>query len=807
VCFVLLLVLPVQAQETVLVELGSGVVFLDNRSDPGIGIAWTAKDYTNSWLPGTYGVGYGADTLVQTPVLSGTSSVYTRAEFTISDVSTVQTLFLGADFDDGYIAWINGQEVYRSPQMRDADSLPVPAWNTPALPLHESSNAAPPDYGVLINISSPGIGALENGTNVLAVGVWNGVLPSSDLVVVPQLVMNLPAPEPRGPYLQLGTPSSIMVRWRTSALEDSRVRYGSDPGSLTMTVDDLTPDMDHEVTLTGLDPDTVYYYSVGTTAGAVIAGGDADHFFRTSPPAGTRRPVRVWAVGDSGTANANARAVRDAYKSFTAGIHTDLWLMLGDNAYSSGTDDQYQAAVFETYPQILSQSVVWATLGNHDAVSASTLLLTGPYYESFTLPDGAQAGGISSGTEAYYSFDFANIHFICLNSQELNGPFVTDMMNWLQADLMDTSQDWTIAFWHHPPYSRGSHDSDDPADSGGRLDDMRQNVLPLLEAEGVDLVLSGHSHSYERSFLLGGHYGTSEEIVTDPSLKLDPGDGRITGDGAYEKPTAGPAAHEGAVYVVAGSSGKISGGDLNHPAMFLSLNLLGSVVLDVDGHRMDLTFLDDGALIQDQFTLVKDTGTAPLAGFFASPTLGAVPLSVDFTDQSTTNTASWSWDLDGDASPDSSAQHPGQVYSTPGTYTVSLTATNATGSHQETKAAYICASNGTPALVSGVAADLGSAIYTWDALALADHYDVVKGDLGLLASSGGDFSAAVAACLEEDGTDEEAADAALPGLGEGFFYLVRGQSLCDESGGYDSVGPGQAGSRDAEIQASAQACN
>ena len=90
---------------------------------------------------------------------------------------------------------------------------------------------------------------------------------------------------------------------------------------------------------------------------------------------------------------------------------------------------------------------------------------------------------------------------------------------------------------------------------------MRQNVLPILEAGGVDLVLTGHSHSYERSFLIDGHYGTSGHLGTGDHA-LDAGDGRTTagGDGAYIKPAGGPTPHEGAVYVVAGSSAKITAG-------------------------------------------------------------------------------------------------------------------------------------------------------------------------------------------------------------------------------------------------------
>src|SRR5216117_1053841 len=115
-------------------------------------------------------------------------------------------------------------------------------------------------------------------------------------------------------------------------------------------------------------------------------------------------------------ASTNQAAVRDAYLAFTGSRHTDLWLMLGDNAYPDGTDAQYQAAVFDMYPALLHNSPVWPTLGNHDGQSADSATQSGPYYDIFTLPTQAEAGGVASGTEAYYSFDYGNMHFVVLDS-------------------------------------------------------------------------------------------------------------------------------------------------------------------------------------------------------------------------------------------------------------------------------------------------------------------------------------------------------------------------------------------------------
>ena len=108
---------------------------------------------------------------------------------------------------------------------------------------------------------------------------------------------------------------------------------------------------------------------------------------------------------------------------------------------------------------------------------------------------------------------------------------------------------------------------------------MRQNALPILEAWGVDLVMSGHSHSYERSFLIDSHYGISDSLNLLTEV-LDGGDGSVGGDGAYVKPPVVAAEHAGAVYAVAGSSGKVSSlkPDAPHEAMYITLQALGSLV-------------------------------------------------------------------------------------------------------------------------------------------------------------------------------------------------------------------------------------
>jgi hypothetical protein len=568
------------------------MTYLANAADPGIASRWTAPGFDDSaWSAGFFPIGRDrqrdSSILPHSGIPGGAISIYARAEFSVADPAALDTMLLGGDYIGSLVVWINGVEVYRS---RELAPDPI-EWNTRRGPIESAPRL---NYESRRDITENGLPALHKGENVLAIGVWNDGDASSDLFLDPHVIVNSSLALPRGPYLQSGTATSIVVRWRTDESDDSRVDYGPAPDQLSSSVVDPAVTNEHVVTLSGLDPDSRYYYAVGTSA-EILAGGDAEHFFDTSPNAGDAKPTRIWIVGDSGTGNADALAVRDAYYEYSADRQTDLWLMLGDNAYPDGTDDEYQDAVFNMYPEMLRRSCLWPTLGNHDGHSADSATQSGVYYSIFTLPTQGEAGGVPSGTEAYYSFDFANIHFVVLDSHESSRSPSGPMLGWLDQDLASTSQDWIIAYWHHPPYSKGSHDSDDEL----QLVQMRKNAVPILEDHGVDLVLAGHSHSYERSFLMQGHYDDSDTL--DESMIIDGGDGRDDGDGRYDPSQAEP----GTIYTVAGSSGKISNGPLDHPVMIESLLVLGSVVLDISGTRLDALFIDDHGTERDYYTIDK----------------------------------------------------------------------------------------------------------------------------------------------------------------------------------------------------------
>ena len=429
----------------------------------------------------------------------------------------------------------------------------------------------------------------------------------------------------RGPYLQTGTSTSVIVKWRTSMTTDTKVNYGINLGSLNSTVSDPTLTTEHEITLTGLTPNTTYYYELADTDGVYLAE-DAAMFVKTAPIIATKQFVRAWVLGDAGTSGSDSygddqEQVRDAYYNYVANAsqspnQTDMMLFLGDNAYNSGTDNEYQKGFFNIYDEMLKKSVAWSTLGNHDGYSASSSSQTGPYYDIFSFPTNGEAGGTASGTEAYYSFDYANIHFIVLESYRLYND--ATQMSWVTSDIANTNQDWIVAIFHHPPYTKGSHNSDTETE----LVAMRENFLPILEAGGVDLILSGHSHSYERSKFIKGRTGSNNNDALDsgqPGAGVTIGaNGNLSGrddtaDGAYEK-TILP---EGAVYITTGSAGKATSGSIDHAAMYYSVLDIGSTILEVEddgagGQNMNVKFLSDdnhdyNFAINDYFTIHKSS--------------------------------------------------------------------------------------------------------------------------------------------------------------------------------------------------------
>ena len=420
----------------------------------------------------------------------------------------------------------------------------------------------------------------------------------------------------RGPYLQVASSTGILIRWRTDVSSRSKVRYGTTPGRLDKAVEDIKLLTEHQVKLGGLRPSTKYYYSVGGLRDTLQ--GDVNNFFVTLPEPGKAGHYRIAALGDCGDNSVNQRHVKEQLLKYLGPEELTAWILLGDNAYQDGTDSEFQSKFFNIYKNdLLKKYPMYPAPGNHDyhdtdmtANFAQETHQTA-YYQNFSMPTEGEAGGVPSHTQAFYSFDVGNIHFLSLDSYgkedkayrlyDTIGPQV----QWIKKDLAaNKNKGWVIAFWHHPPYTMGSHNSDKEEE----LVKIRENFIAIIERAGVDIVLNGHSHGYERSRLMMGHYGM-EKTFDAAKHNLSSSSGRNDGsnNSAPYKKTA--KNDKGTVYVLSGSAGKLGGKQAEYPhnAMYFSdADHGGSCVLDVQGNKLELKWICADGEIRDQFTMMKE---------------------------------------------------------------------------------------------------------------------------------------------------------------------------------------------------------
>lgn len=422
----------------------------------------------------------------------------------------------------------------------------------------------------------------------------------------------------RGPYLQAATNISIVVRWRTDVLNRSRVRYGTTDGQLDRKVDDSSLVTEHIVQLKGLAPGAKYFYSIGDFRDSLQ--GNSDNYFYTLPVPGENGVYRVGVFGDCGNNSPNQVQVRDQFIKYLGNNYMNAWILLGDNAYNTGTDLEYQTKFFNIYKDnLLKKYPLYPAPGNHDYydMSLSSKMSSNElsYFKNFSMPTNGEAGGVPSHNEAFYSFDIGNIHFISLDSDgRIDKKAMSDttsvQVQWLKKDLeANQNKGWVVAYWHHPPYSMGSHNSDKEKDLGR----IRENFIRIVERYNVDIVLCGHSHVYERSKLMKGYYGMEADFKAE-THNVSNSSGLYDGC-ANSCPYIKNEANTGVVYVVSGSAGSFGGKQTSfpHDAMFYSNNTEGgAVMLEVEGNRLDLKWICSDGVIRDRFTMMKNVNTKNL---------------------------------------------------------------------------------------------------------------------------------------------------------------------------------------------------
>lgn len=420
----------------------------------------------------------------------------------------------------------------------------------------------------------------------------------------------------RGPYLQMATQTSMIVRWRTDEPDISLVRFGEQIGKWDKLVEDKNLTKEHLLTLTGLQPYTKYYYLIEGISKDTLQADELNSF-TTLPGVGQEDKYRIGVFGDCGNNSVNQRNTRDQFEKYIGSNTLNAWILLGDNAYSFGKDVEYQSNFFNIYKDnLLKRSPLFPSPGNHDyhderfSANLAQQSKEVAYYQNFSMPSNGESGGLASGTPAFYSYDIGNIHFLSLDShgEEDNNSRLFDTLGrqvtWVKQDLAaNKNKGWVIAYWHHPPFTMGSHNSDQEK----QLIRIRENFIQVLERAGVDLVLCGHSHSYERSRLMMGHFGMEQTFDSTKHL-LSNSSGLYDGSN-NACPYIKDERNKGTVYVVSGSSGALDYAQkaFPHNAMqFSDVSIGGSCILEIEANRLDLKWICADGSIRDHFTMMKN---------------------------------------------------------------------------------------------------------------------------------------------------------------------------------------------------------
>jgi predicted phosphodiesterase len=180
---------------------------------------------------------------------------------------------------------------------------------------------------------------------------------------------------------------------------------------------------------------------------------------------------RFAVIGDSGTGTAAQNALARLLAEWRADFPFELVVMMGDNIYGRDDPRDYREKFEEPYRPLLDAGVkFYAALGNHDDPKQR-------FYEKFNM-----------GGERYYSFKApkGGVRFFALDSNYMD----KKQLDWLEKELQASGSDWKICFFHHPLYSSGM--------KHGPSEELRKVLEPLFIKYGVDLVLQGHEHFYER---------------------------------------------------------------------------------------------------------------------------------------------------------------------------------------------------------------------------------------------------------------------------------------------------------------------
>lgn len=317
--------------------------------------------------------------------------------------------------------------------------------------------------------------------------MYDDILVSSDVHIYeePDRRITYPVTHNRLPYLQQVGTDEAYLSWQTLQKSEGRVEYGTEKDVYSMHINSSGLHQLHTVHLTELEPSTRYYYRVIRDEEVFSEGFS----FTTAPVAGSTEEIVFLVLGDSGTGNDNQRTVRNQMLNAFYREHPQFLIHVGDVHQGNGAE--YDDVYFTIYQELLQQIPFYLAIGNHDTYTDNAA----PFLQDFVTPRHDHSEG------RYYAHQWGDVFFINLDT---NIPFAkgTTQYDFLVRALNSAEQkaaNWTILYFHHPPYSVFW-----PAWAGHQT--VRRDLMPLFEQFGVDVVFNGHTHSYEYGHINGVHY-------------------------------------------------------------------------------------------------------------------------------------------------------------------------------------------------------------------------------------------------------------------------------------------------------------
>lgn len=348
-----------------------------------------------------------------------------------------------------------------------------------------------------------------------------------------------------GPYVNHVTENEARILWvsrpgTATHAELMHVAEGSTVVELTSAPITRRTEMLHTAKLSGLKPGHSYVYKVDCGRDRVVGK------LHTALPRNTAESFRFIVYGDT-------RSHPERHRMVVARMKKDLPVAFvvhtGDLVENGMVWDDWTRDFFTPTRDLFSHTTIWPVRGNHER--------DGVWYRAlFDLP----------GNELYYSFDYGNLHVVmldCYLNPEDRNSADPEMLRWLEADLASCDAEWIMVGYHNPTFNIGGH-----ASKWGQED-----VLPILEKYGVDLVVNGHSHIYERFRPIG------------------------------------PAGGKPIIHIVSGGGGAPTYPVRPSPILTASESELHHCLFTIRGNRLDMVTRTPEGKVIDQMTLVKANGT------------------------------------------------------------------------------------------------------------------------------------------------------------------------------------------------------